>query len=106
MDKKELYIAMGDRLREYRNNKGLTQDKVAELLGMSLTYYGRIERGLSGLSLEKLIMVQKELGIDPTYLLTGEKQPTLKLDVVVEQCPRSKQYDMYQMIQHALKLVK
>ena len=106
MDKKELYIAMGERLREQRVKSGLTQEKLAGRLGMSLTYYGRIERGLSGLSLEKLIMASKELETDPTYLLTGEERINMSFDVVVEQCPKEKQNDMYQILHYALKLIK
>lgn len=52
-ERRELYRKMGERLREYRTDMHYTQETTAELLEMSLTYYGRIERGLNGLSLEK-----------------------------------------------------
>ncbi len=106
MKKKELYVAMGERLRRQRNKKGLTQENVAEMLGISLTYYGKIERGINGLSLEKLLLVSERLDMDPTYLLTGEKRTVVNFDLVIEQCPKTKQHDMNQLIQYALKLAK
>ena len=106
MDKKELYLAMGERLREYRIKKGWSQEDMAKTLGMSLTYYGRIERGQSGISLEKLVLLNEKVGIDPTYLLTGEEQSAVRFDLVLDKCPKSKQHDLNQLIQYALKLAK
>ncbi len=97
---------MGERLRHSRIKKGLTQENVAEMLGISLTYYGKIERGVNGLSLEKLVLASKRLDIDPTYLLTGEKRAAVNIDLVIEQCPKTKQHDMNKLIQYALKLAK
>ena len=73
VSKEELYSAMGERLRGERTKLGYTQEKMAEKLGMSLTYYGQIERGISGISLEKLVLAHECLNIDPTYLLTGKE---------------------------------
>lgn len=106
MNREELYVAMGERLRDERKKRGMTQESMAELLEMSLTYYGRIERGLSGLSLEKLVLLNQKLDIDPTYLLTGEKRTAVNFDIVIEQCPKTKQHDLNQLVQYALKLAK
>lgn len=106
VEKKELYIAMGERLKRYREERNWTQETMAEILEISLTYYGRVERGFNGLSLEKLILAKEKLEIDLTYLLTGEKQAVFNIDLIVEQCPKAKQHDMNQLIQYALKLAK
>ena len=83
MSKEELYSAMGERLRGERTKLGYTQEKMAEKLGMSLTYYGQIERGISGISLEKLVLAHECLNIDPTYLLTGKERPVVSFDLDV-----------------------
>lgn len=37
--------ALGTRMKAYRKNHNLTQEKAAEFFGISLVYYGEIERG-------------------------------------------------------------
>ncbi len=106
VSKEELYSAMGERLRGERTKLGYTQEKMAEKLGMSLTYYGQIERGISGISLEKLVLAHECLNIDPTYLLTGKERPVVSFDLVIDQCPKRKQNDLNELIQYALKLAK
>ncbi len=106
MNKRELYRQMGERLREYRSRLHYTQEQTAEILDMSLTYYGKIERGLNGLSLEKLILAYHRLEVDPVYLLTGEKQPEISFEGMLKECPRDKRYEMEQIIKFAMELVK
>lgn len=103
-ERRELYRKMGERLREYRTEMHYTQETAAELLEMSLTYYGRIERGLNGLSLEKMILAHRHLNADPQYLLTGEKRPQITLDGILKECPRDKRYELEQLINYAVKL--
>lgn len=106
LEKKELYKTMGERLREYRKKMNYTQEQVAELLDMSLTYYGKIERGINGLSIEKLALAHEKLDIDIAYLLTGEKKTELTFDGLLQECPREKRYEMEQLIKYAINLVK
>lgn len=68
---KALYVDMGRRLRMLRFELDYTQEQMAEILEMSLAYYGKVERGLYGLSLEKLIIVNSKFNMDINYLLTG-----------------------------------
>lgn len=56
-NKKELYIEMGSRIRQARRTHDYTQEQLAEMLGISTAYYGKIERGVHGISLEKLVIV-------------------------------------------------
>jgi transcriptional regulator with XRE-family HTH domain len=79
----QLLINIGDRLRERRKELHLTQSQVAVLLEMSLTFYGGIERGNNRISLEKIILVQQKLGVDPTYLLTGNKPFELNINDIL-----------------------
>lgn len=54
---KQLYIDMGSRLRQERVRLNYTQEQIAEVLNMSTAYYGKIERGVHGLSLQKLLLI-------------------------------------------------
>lgn len=66
------YVEIGERLRVRRKEMGLTQEWVAELLGISTTYYGEIERGNRRLSVQRVLDIHVSMGLDPTYLLTGK----------------------------------
>ena len=48
-DKQQLYIDIGNRLKEIRKEKGYTQEKMAEILQVSTTFYGKVERGVNSL---------------------------------------------------------
>lgn len=66
------YMEIGERLRTRRKEMGINQEQAAELLGISTTYYGGIERGVRKLSAQRIMDVYEKMGLDPTYLLTGE----------------------------------
>ena len=54
---KDVYVKIGERLRKQRRIMGLTQEQAAELLGVSTTYYGEIERGNRKLTLPRNLTV-------------------------------------------------
>lgn len=101
-----LYVEMGQRLRISRIKLNYTQEQMAEILEMSTAYYGKIERGVYGLSLAKLVMVNEKLDIDINYLLTGMKRGGFSLDNIMSICPKEKRYDMEQLIKYAVNLVR
>ena len=102
----DLYVEMGKRLRISRIELNYTQEQMAEILEMSSAYYGKVERGLHGLSLEKLVIVNKKLDRDINYLLTGTKRGEISLGEIMEQCPKSKRSDMEILIKCAMNLAK
>lgn len=63
-----------------------------------------IERGEKAPSIEKLIIIYEELGIDITYLLTGQEERN-NISNYIERCPKEKRYDFEQLIKYALNLV-
>ena len=63
-------IALGRRIREERKKSDLTQEQLAELVNVSATYIGFIERGERTLTLAKLISIAKALGVSVDYLLS------------------------------------
>ncbi len=61
--------ALGKRIREERKKLNLTQEKLAELVNVSTTYIGFIERGERTLTLSKLVTIANVLGVSVDYLL-------------------------------------
>lgn len=97
---------IGTRLKLWRKENRFTQAETASLLEMSLNFYGDIERGKCRLSIEKIILVYERLGIDPTYLLTGEKRRPVGFYDIIKDCPKDKIFDMEQIIRYASNLYR
>lgn len=102
----EFLIKMGERLRERRSELHITQAEAAELLGLSLSFYGQIERGARKLSLEELVICEDKLGIDSRYLLRGIRPLDKVVSAYLEDCPNENRYDFEQMIKYAANLYK
>lgn len=67
----EQFITMGRRIRLRRNELGLTQNKLAELLGISNNHLSAIENGREKPSLEKFVILCEMLKTTPDFLLLG-----------------------------------
>jgi len=65
------YKVIGDHIRDARKARKLTQEKLAEQLGMSALHYGRLERGDRPASLEQIARIADELGVSALSLLDG-----------------------------------
>lgn len=55
--------ALGQRIRNYRTNKGLSQEKLAELAGCHTTYVGQLERGEKNATVESVERIAAALDI-------------------------------------------
>lgn len=65
------YNIIGERLKKARTEKGLTQEKLAEKLDVSIAFLSRIERGSSHISLKRLSQVCDILGVTEGMILNG-----------------------------------
>jgi transcriptional regulator with XRE-family HTH domain len=99
-------MEIGGRLREYRSELHITQAVTAELLGISHSFYGQIERGTRRLSLNDLVRFCEKLGMDSTYLLTGIRPLEISLINFLHDCQKEIKYDFEQLIKYAAKLYK
>lgn len=65
------YKDIGMRVRQERNNKKITQERLAEDSGISFTHMSNIENAHTKLSLPVLVNISNALECDPSILLTG-----------------------------------
>ena len=68
------YVDMGKRVRKQRQLIGLTQQELAERIGVNTSFVGHVERGTRKASLETLVALSNALGVGVDYLLAGSLQ--------------------------------
>ena len=61
----------GQRVRELRRAKGLSQEAFAADCGLDRTYMGGIERGERNLALRNIELIAKTLGVSLSELMRG-----------------------------------
>jgi transcriptional regulator with XRE-family HTH domain len=59
----------GSRIKQFRSAKGITQEKLAELSGLSRQYIGDVERGARNISLVNIHKIANALEITLSKLL-------------------------------------
>ncbi len=69
-DTEEL-LKLGNKLRDFRQNKDLSQERFAELTGLDRTYISGLERGKRNPSYLILKRLTKVLEINPNELFTN-----------------------------------
>lgn len=65
------YFEMGKRIREKRKELKLTQEKLSEIIDVSPSYIGEIERGTSITSLATICKICNSLNTDLDYIVFG-----------------------------------
>ena len=97
---------IGQQLKRKRLDMGMTQIQMAELLDISLTYYGEVERGNKLPSLELFAFACEKLKLDPSLALTGFKSSDALFAEVLLNCPKEKRFDFEQLLRYASNLYK
>ena len=64
MDTRRDRLRFGQRVRERREEQGLSQRKLALMIGMDNTYLGRIEAGRCNLSIDTMSRIASALDIE------------------------------------------
>lgn len=78
---KEQMEDAANRLREIRLNMGISQEKFAEYLDISLSAYKKIESADNGISVKVLRRLKEKFSISSDYILYGDYK---NLDDVLE----------------------
>lgn len=68
-NKEEILVKFGKKVKEYRAQKGISQEKLAELASLHRTYIGMIERAEKNITLLNIEKIAKALEIEPKDLL-------------------------------------
>lgn len=69
MDEGTLQRRVGLYVRAYRERRGFSQEKFAEVVGVHRTYMGAIERGEENLTLKSVERLAAILDVDPLDML-------------------------------------
>lgn len=72
-------MTVSSQIRLLRQQKGYSQENMADMLGLSTTAYGDIERGKTDLTISRLQQIATALGTTAPQLLSGELAPQPEL---------------------------
>lgn len=65
------YSVIGQRIKQARLAKNLTQEELAEKIDISVAFLSRVERGNSRINLKRLNQLCRLLDVSEGYLLNG-----------------------------------
>lgn len=99
---------MGLRIKEKRKSLKLTQERIAEMLDISVKHFSEVERGLTGLSIENLIKLSNILDVSIDYIVKGEADKD-KWNCVItdlQNVPKEKEKIIKELIRTGIELSK
>jgi transcriptional regulator with XRE-family HTH domain len=82
--KSDITSVLGDRLRQMRKIHGQSLRDQAKLIGVSPSTLSELERGIAGISLQRLQLVAGALGVSVSDLLDGDRShaPRRPLEII------------------------
>lgn len=72
-ERKELNVQIGDRIKRARENAGMTQERLASYIDVSVQYVSDLERGVVGASVKTIIKIATILKVSCDFLLLGKE---------------------------------
>jgi transcriptional regulator with XRE-family HTH domain len=90
MDEAQFYRQFGSRLRKHRRRLGLTQESLAEDVGLSRTSITNIERGEQRILLHQLYTFAEKLKVSPRRILPDLSSPRVQIERQLEALPPQK----------------
>ena len=90
------YRALGKNIRKYRQEKGLNQEELAELVGCTSSHIGQIENARGIPSLEMTVRIANALGVSADVLLQdvvdhANESILSELSAAIGRMPKSEQ---------------
>lgn len=80
----------GDRIAELRNRKCVSQNKLAEEIGVHSKTISKAERGINGLSIDYLILLAEHFSVTLDYLVLGVKNEENIASQLYNKCPNER----------------
>jgi transcriptional regulator with XRE-family HTH domain len=65
-------LLFGQRVRQLRKQKGLSQEEFAHTIKLDRSYFGSVERGERNISIENIFLIAEGLGVPAAELLRFE----------------------------------
>jgi transcriptional regulator with XRE-family HTH domain len=109
---KNINKLIGDRIKIARVSRNLSQDSIADDLGISVSAYSNMERGVVDITVNRLVQVAEILKVDWTYLLGIEKEEEKNYEKYLQKLsgPTAPSYTVKQStqtdIENDIKLLK
>ena len=102
------YYEIGQRIRKIRKACGLSQEELAERVGISTTHMSHIETGNTKLSLAVLVAISEVLDVRTDELIFGNPKITTtdaaeEISMLLESCDHNQKMIILDMIK-SLKL--
>ena len=96
------YKLMGERLKKARLQKGYTQEKLSEMLNVSIAYLSRIETGTTHINLKRLNEICGLLDVSEAYILNGASNNSAtylnsEIGSILKDCAPDKKELIYQV---------
>lgn len=101
------YYEIGQRIRKFRKANNLSQEQLAEKVGISTTHMSHIETGNTKLSLPVFVDIAKVLSVRTDELLYDNPQmnKSIMTDEIIELIDSCSLHDMY-IITDVIKSMK
>lgn len=108
MSKNVIYEKVGKRVKEVRKKSGLTQEDLAEKVGVSATYISSIERGLSFPRGEVLVGILNALNVSSDFVFcdvvgASLKQRSCLLYDMIQCLPSREQVKILEVVDFLIK---
>lgn len=103
--------SIGKRIQQYRRKKGLTQEKLAEKVGLSTNYISAVERGVNAINLDKLVEIMNclDCSADEIFVDVLNNSCEIKVSLLTEQIsslPKEEQERSLAVIQTLIETAK
>ena len=85
----EFNAAIGSRIAKLRKEHDMTQEQLAERLDISIKHCSAVERGISSLSLEKLVDVSMLFDVTLDFLVKDNSLNTASIEYSLTRLPHS-----------------
>ena len=101
-------VESGKRIKNLRKEKGLSQNALAETLGIHVKTVSKAERGIIGLSVDNLLILADYFDTPPDYLVKGTELELSnnKLIDIIEKMNSKQQEAAYTILESILKFPK
>lgn len=105
------YNLIGKRIMKYRSDSEVTQEKLAEITGLSAPYISQIENGHKKASLNTLVAISNALEITVNELLTGNQlfnsaDYQKDINLLLDDCTPTEKRFIIQLLISAKKMLR